>query len=133
MKKKIFLTLNILLLAVLAICTYIYMEIDGRLFMKGVTASCFVALGLTNLVYAALSKPRKLVFPIVLALGLCFAMAGELVLGWNFIIGAGVFAVGQGGIFTVSLIQRVSVRLRIGKEVRIIGYFFDRKVIGVQK
>ena len=95
MKKKIFLTLNILLLAVLAICTYIYMEIDGRLFMKGVTASCFVALGLTNLVYAALSKPRKLVFPIVLALGLCFAMAGDLLLGWNFIVGAGLFAVGH--------------------------------------
>ena len=95
MKKTVFLTLNILLLAVLAVCTYIYMEIDGRLVMKGVTASCFVALGLVNLIYAALTKPRKLAFPVVLALGLCFAMAGDLLLGWNFIIGAGLFAVGH--------------------------------------
>lgn len=95
MKKKIFLTLNLLLLAALALCTYIYMEIDGRLVMKGVTAGCFVALGLTNLVCAALTRPRKLAFPIVLALGLCFAMAGDLLLGWNFILGAGLFAVGH--------------------------------------
>ncbi len=95
MKKKLFLTLNILLLAALLTCTYVYMEITGRLFMKGVTASCFVALGLVNLVYAALSKPRKLAFPIVLAFGLCFAMAGDLLLGWNFIVGAGLFALGH--------------------------------------
>ena len=31
----------------------------------------------------------------MLALGLCFAMAGDLLLGWNFIIGAGLFAVGH--------------------------------------
>ena len=95
MKKKIVLTLNILLLCTLAAFTYVYTEIDGRLVIKGVTASCFVALGLTNLAYAALSKPCKLVFPIVLALGLGFAMAGDLLLGWNFIIGAGLFAVGH--------------------------------------
>lgn len=95
MKKKLFLALNILLLAALITCTYIYMEITGKLFMKGITASCFVALGLVNLVYAALSKPRKMAFPIVLALGLCFAMAGDLLLGWNFIVGAGLFALGH--------------------------------------
>ena len=95
MKKKIFLALNILLLAILAACTYVYMEIDGRLVMKGVTASCFVALGLVNLAYAAFTTPRKLTFPIVLAFGLCFAMAGDLLLGWNFIVGAGLFAVGH--------------------------------------
>ena len=93
--KKIFLTLNIILLAALLGCTYVYMEITGKLVMKGVTAGCFVALGLTNLVYAICTKPRKPTFPIVLALGLCFAMAGDLLLGWNFIIGAGLFAVGH--------------------------------------
>ena len=43
--KKIFLTLNIILLAALLGCTYVYMEITGKLVMKGVTAGCFVALG----------------------------------------------------------------------------------------
>ena len=95
MKKKLFLMLNILLLAALIACIYIYMEITGRLFMKGVTASCFVALGLVNLVYTVLAKPCKPAFPIVLALGLCFAMAGDLLLGWNFIVGAGLFALGH--------------------------------------
>lgn len=95
MKKKLFLNLNIILLAALITCTYIYMEITGKLFMKGITASCFVALGLVNLICAAVSKPRTLAFPLVLALGLCFAMAGDLLLGWNFIVGAGLFALGH--------------------------------------
>ncbi|MBE5774037.1 MAG: lysoplasmalogenase [Clostridiales bacterium] len=95
MQKKFFLTLNILLLAALLTCTYVYMEITGKLVMKGITASCFVALGLVNLTYAALTKPRKLAFPVVLAFGLCFAMAGDLLLGWNFILGAGLFALGH--------------------------------------
>ncbi len=95
MQKKLFLTLNIILLAALVTCIYIYMEITSRLTMKGVTASCFVTLGLVNLIYAAVSRPRKLAFSLVLALGLCFAMAGDLLLGWNFIVGAGLFAVGH--------------------------------------
>ncbi len=93
--KKLFLNLNLLLLAVLAVCIYIYDNLNGTLMMKGVTAGCFVALGLVNLVCALLAKPRKPAFPVCLAAGLILAMAGDLSISRNFILGAGLFAAGH--------------------------------------
>lgn len=95
MQKKLFLTLNILLLAALIVCVYIYDNITGRLVMKGITASCFVALGLANLIYALCTKPRRIAFPMVLVIGLGLAMAGDLVISRHFILGAGLFAAGH--------------------------------------
>lgn len=95
MKKKIFLTLNVLLMAILLGCVYVYTTITGKLVMKGITAGCFVALGAVNLLYSLLSKPRKLAFPAALLLGLVLAMSGDLTLGKNFILGAGLFAAGH--------------------------------------
>lgn len=105
MKKKVFLTLNLVLLAGLLVFTFIYMDISGKLVIKGITAGFFVLLGLVNLTYAALSKPRKLAFPTILALGLCFAMAGDLLLGWNFTLGAGLFALGH-VLYTAAMFTR---------------------------
>ena len=95
MKKKVFLALNIILLCVLAVCIYIYDNINGRLVMKGTTASCFAVLGLVNLVYAVCSRPRKLAFPVCLSVGLILAMMGDILLGRSFIVGAGLFAAGH--------------------------------------
>lgn len=95
MKKRLFLTLNILLMIALLGCVYIYTNITGKLVMKGVTAGCFVALGAVNFLYALLTKPRKLTFPGALLLGLVLAMSGDLTLGRNFILGAGLFAAGH--------------------------------------
>ena len=95
MKKKIFLTLNVLLMIALLCCVYVYTSITGKLVMKGITAGCFVGLGTVNLIYALLTKPRKLAFPAALLLGLVLAMSGDLTLGKNFILGAGLFAAGH--------------------------------------
>lgn len=95
MKKKTFLALNILLMIALLICVYVYTNITGKLVMKGITAGCFVALGAVNLLYSLLTKPRKPAFPAALLLGLVLAMSGDLTLGWNFILGAGLFAAGH--------------------------------------
>lgn len=95
MKKKFFLSLNLILLAVLLVCVYIYDNINGRLIMKGTTAGCFVMLGLLNLVYALCTKPRNWAFPALLAVGLMLAMAGDLSISRNFILGAGLFAAGH--------------------------------------
>ena len=95
MKKKIFLALNLLLMAALLGCVYIYTNITGKLVMKGITAGCFVAIGAVNFLHALLTRPRRLAFPGALLLGLVLAMAGDLTLGRNFIIGAGLFAAGH--------------------------------------
>ena len=95
MKKKIFLNLNIILLCILAVCIYIYDNINGRLVMKGTTAGCFAVLGLVNLVYALCTQGCRKAFPACLSAGLLLAMSGDILLGWNFIVGAGLFAAGH--------------------------------------
>ena len=95
MKHKLFLCLNDLLLAALAACTWIYTNITGSLRMKGITAGCFVLLGLVNLVYALCSRPRRISFPLVMCAGLTMAMLGDLLLDRNFVLGAGLFALGH--------------------------------------
>ena len=102
MKKKLFLALNILLMAVLLCCVYIYTNITGKLVMKGITAGCFVAMGALNFLHALLTKPRHLAFPAALLLGLILAMVGDITLGRNFIIGAGLFAAGH-VLYTVAM------------------------------
>lgn len=95
MKKRLFLEVNLLVLAGLLTCTWIYTHVNGRLVMKGVTAGCFVLLGLTNLAYGLLSRPRRIAFPLTLAAGLTLAMLGDLLLGESFALGAGLFAAGH--------------------------------------
>lgn len=95
MKKKVFLNLNILLLCVLAVCVYIYDNLNGSLAMKGTTAGCFAVLGLVNLVYALCTKGCRRAFPVCLSVGLILAMLGDILLGWRFEVGAGLFAAGH--------------------------------------
>lgn len=95
MKKRLFLALNIAALAALAVCLYIYDNHIGGVVMKGTTAGCFAALGLVNLAYVLCEKPRNLAFPLLLAAGLLLAMMGDILLGRNFILGAGLFAAGH--------------------------------------
>lgn len=102
MQKKLFAALNILLIAALLVCVYIYTNITGKLVMKGITAGCFVAVGAVNFLHALLTKPRRLPFPGALLLGLVLAMAGDLILGRNFILGAGLFAAGH-VLYTVAM------------------------------
>ena len=93
--KRLFLALNILLMATLLCCVYIYRNIDGSLSMKSRTALCFVSIGLANVTYTACTHPRKLAAPLVLCFGLMLAMAGDLLLSKHFILGAGLFAAGH--------------------------------------
>ena len=81
MQKKIFLGCNLLVLTGLAACTWIYTNITGSLRMKGITAGCFVLLGLVNLVYALFCRPRRIAFPLTLCAGLTLAMLGDILLG----------------------------------------------------
>ena len=102
MKKKAFLALDLLLMAALLGCVYIYTNINGKLVMKGITAGCFVSIGAVNFLHALLTKPRRLAFPGALLTGLILAMAGDLTLGRNFILGAGLFAAGH-VLYTVAM------------------------------
>lgn len=94
MMKKTFAILNGVMLAAVVAGMVNYME-RGGLSNKALAASCFAALGVVNLLYALLTKPRRVAFPAILCAGLILAMSGDILLGKNFILGAGLFALGH--------------------------------------
>lgn len=106
--KKAFTVLNILLGAVVLIGMAVYMQ-HGTLLIKGSASGCFVLLGLTNLIYALAAKPRSLRYPLTMACGLILAMLGDIFLGVDFILGAGLFALGH-VLYTLSFFSLAKFR-----------------------
>lgn len=93
MKNKLLVANLILILSILVgdVCYIIF----GELWIKGVTSAGFVLLALVNLLYLILNKEKMLKFPIVMLVGLIFAMCGDVVLNVHFIGGAILFAIGH--------------------------------------
>ena len=80
-------------MAAVVIGDIIYMEV-GTLFLKGTLSCGFVSIGVVNLIYALQSKsPMR--YPLILTIGLFFAMLGDIVLGLTFIPGVVLFALGH--------------------------------------
>lgn len=97
--KKVFLILNILLIAATLVSGYCYYEFGG-LELKALTSSGFVITGIANLIYAFISKTEKKFFPIFMVLGLFFSLIGDIVINLSFIPGALIFALGHIFYFT---------------------------------
>lgn len=92
--KQCFRLLNLLLFAATAVLCVIY-NAEGGLWLKGLTASGFLALGVVNLVFAILSRGVDLRYPIRLVLGLAVCLTADIVLNLSFIPGALIFALGH--------------------------------------
>ena len=90
--KKIVLTLNMILLLALIVMDVCLIVFDGLL-LKAITSSIFVIIGVINFVFAFKMKV-DIRFPLLLLIGLVFAMSGDIVLEINFICGACLFAIG---------------------------------------
>lgn len=93
-RKNIFILLNLVLVLLIWVGDGIYMT-HGTLEAKSITSALFVLLGITNLVYIILEKGRDLKFPIIMLVGLVFAMLGDIILEVEFIVGAALFAIGH--------------------------------------
>ena len=92
MKKNIFIVNMALLLVLLALdVAYI---VVGTLALKACASAVFVIIGIVNLIYAILNK-ADLKFPIIMMIGLVFAMLGDIILNIHFIAGAALFGVGH--------------------------------------
>ena len=94
LRNKIILPLNVALILSIILGDICYMTVGGLL-VKAITSICFVILGLVNLTYVILQKQNNLKFPIIMAIGLFFAMLGDIMLNIEFIVGALLFAVGH--------------------------------------
>lgn len=92
--KKTFAILNALLIVAICFGNYAFIT-EGGIKIKAVTSGLFALMGIVNLCYALLTKEKQLKFPIFMSIGLIFAMLGDIVLGYNFIIGAALFALGH--------------------------------------
>ncbi len=97
--KTIFISLNIALILATILADICYMAnqlipIDA-LALKGMASAMFVLLGVVNFVYIVVTKNTKIIFPIIMLVGLIFAMLGDIILNIEFIVGAILFAVGH--------------------------------------
>lgn len=93
--NKIVFGLNILLIASLCVINFFYQRADFSFTLKCVGSSIFAVQGLINLFYAYKTKQANMKFFVIMAIGLIFAMAGDIVLELNFIFGTGIFAIGH--------------------------------------
>lgn len=92
--KKIFGIVNAVFIAATLISAYCYYEFGG-LWLKALTSSGFVAIGLINLAYTFVSKVKNKSFPVLMVLGLAFCLIGDIVINIEFIPGALIFALGH--------------------------------------
>ena len=107
MKRAIYISNIILALAVVILD--IFYIIEGGLLLKGITSAGFVLIGIVNLVYALTNTTSKLGFSIVMAIGLVFGMAGDIVLEIHFISGAALFGIAH-IFFFVSYCQQYPIK-----------------------
>ena len=89
--KNIILPFNITLILAVILGDICYITLGG-LAIKAITSIFFVILGLVNLTYVILSK-QAFKFPMIMSIGLFFAMLGDILLNIEFIIGAILFAI----------------------------------------
>lgn len=92
--KAVYITLSALLIVLIIIGDVCYIIYD-KLWIKSITSAGFVLLGLLCLIQVILHKERRLKFPIIMFVGLIFAMLGDIILNIQFITGAALFAIGH--------------------------------------
>ena len=93
--KTLFASLNGFFIVTQFIVLYIYRNFIGGYKMKGFCSFIFVLLGIVNLIYCFLNKKEGKIFPILMVCGLFFGMIADVVLSFNFITGAAIFAAGH--------------------------------------
>ena len=93
--KALFASLNGFFIVAQFIVLYIYRNFIGGYKMKGFCSFIFVLLGIVNLIYCLINKIDGKIFPVLILCGLVFGMIADVVLSFNFIIGAAIFALGH--------------------------------------
>lgn len=92
--RHVFLCLNLMFILGITSGDICYISLGGLL-AKSLTSAMFVLLGAINFIWLFVSKNKSLKFPIIMLVGLVFAMCGDIVLEVEFIVGAALFAIGH--------------------------------------
>jgi uncharacterized membrane protein YhhN len=94
-QEKIMMAVNLIWIAVIFVLNYFYQSNGFAFILKCICSGLFVLLGLVNCGYAVLTKSPERRFCVSMLCGLFFAFLGDVLIGYNFIIGAAVFALGH--------------------------------------
>ena len=91
---KIILAVNLLLASAVFVGNYFYLT-EGGLLLKGLCSSGFALMGTVNLIFAFINGVKNKRFAVSLSVGLIFACLGDIFIGFNFVLGASLFAIGH--------------------------------------
>ena len=111
MKNKILLTVNTVIIATIFILNYFYQSNGFDFTLKCICSGGFALLGIINLCYALITKQVGIRFHIGMSAGLLLAFLGDVLIGYDFIIGAATFAIGHiCFVIAYCFLQKFSVR-----------------------
>lgn len=97
MKKtqKLMLAVNIAIIAIIFVMNYFYQSNGFDFTLKCICSGTFALLGVINLVYSLATKADNKKFYIGMSAGLILAFLGDVLIGYDFIVGAATFALGH--------------------------------------
>lgn len=86
---------NVAVIATILVLNYFYQSNGFDFTLKCVCSGLFALLGVVNLVYAGKKKEAGMKFRAAMTAGLILAFAGDVLIGYDFIVGAATFALGH--------------------------------------
>lgn len=97
MKKtqKLMLAVNLAIISAIFVMNYIYQSNSFDFTLKCICSGSFALLGVINLVYSLATKADNKKFYIGMSAGLILAFLGDVLIGYDFIVGAATFALGH--------------------------------------
>ena len=95
MKNKLMLALNSVIISAIFILNYFYQRNGFDFTLKCICSGSFAMLGIINLFHALITRQRDKKFYIGMTLGLILAFLGDVLIGYDFIVGAATFALGH--------------------------------------
>lgn len=110
MKNKALFWVNLLVISLVFILNYFYQKAGFDFYLKCVCSFLFALLGVCNLSYALMAEAANKKFYIAMSVGLVLAFLGDVLIVYNFIIGAAVFALAH-VLFIVAYICLQKIKL----------------------
>ena len=95
MKNKIMLAVNAIAISAIFVMNYFYQSNGFDFTLKCVCSGSFALLGILNLCYAVATKQTGRRFYVLMCLGLFLAFLGDVLIKYDFIVGAATFALGH--------------------------------------
>ena len=95
MKNKIMLAVNAIIIFAIFVMNYFYQSNGFAFTLKCVCSGSFALLGILKLGYAIATKQRGKRFYALMSLGLLLAFLGDVLIGYDFMVGAATFAMGH--------------------------------------